>query len=40
MSIHPEGQSYGHIRYRLECLLSMSLLQGCPIRALCERDRV
>ena len=32
MSIHPEGKSCGHVRSRLECLLSLALLPG-PERA-------
>ena len=27
-SIHPEGKSCGHVRYRFECLFSMTLLRG------------
>jgi len=28
MNIHPEGKSRGHVRYRFECLFSLTLLQG------------
>jgi hypothetical protein len=28
MSYHPEGNSCGHVRCRLHCLFSMTLLQG------------
>jgi len=27
-SIHPESKSYEHVRYRFECLFSMTLLRG------------
>jgi len=28
MSIHPQGESCGHVRYWFECLLSVALLRG------------